>query len=58
MKPTLTKSIILFIALTITGVCLVVLGQDAADTAVRTVLPLLGAGMFTAGLTYFLVKLG
>ena len=58
MKPTLTKSIILFIALTITGVCLVVLGQDATDTTVRTVLPLLGAGMFTAGLTYFLVKLG
>jgi drug/metabolite transporter (DMT)-like permease len=58
MKPTLTKSIILFIALVIAGVCLVVFGQDAAGGAVRTVLPLLGAGMFTAGLTYLLVKLG
>jgi drug/metabolite transporter (DMT)-like permease len=58
MKTTLTKTIIIFIALTIAGVCLVVFGQDAADSAVRTVLPLLGAGMFTAGLTYLLVKLG
>ena len=58
MKTTLTKSIIIFIALVIAGVCLVVFGQDAADSAVRTVLPLLGTGMFTAGLTYLLVRLG
>ena len=58
MKPTLTKSIIIFITLTIAGVCLVVFGQDAADSAVRTVLPLIGAATFSSALTYFLVKLG
>jgi|APHig6443717817_1056837.scaffolds.fasta_scaffold503347_2 hypothetical protein len=58
MKSTLTKTIIIFIALVIAGVCLIVFGRDAADSAVRTVLPLVGTGMFTAGLTYLLVKLG
>jgi hypothetical protein len=58
MKTNLTKSIMIFIALTIAGVCLVVFGQGAADNAVRTTLPLLGAAIFAAGTTYFLVKLG
>ena len=58
MKTTLTKTIVMFIALVVVGVGLIVFGQDAADSAVRAVLPLLGAGMFTAGLTYLLVKLG
>jgi hypothetical protein len=58
MKTNLSKTIIIFIALTIAGVCMVVFGQEAAQSAVRTVLPLLGTAIFTAGLTYFLVKLG
>ena len=58
MKTSLTKTITLFIALVVAGVCLVVFGQDAADSTVQTVLPLLGAALFTAGLTYLLVKLG
>ena len=58
MNPNLSKTIILFIALTIAGVCLVVIGQGAESSTVRTVLPLLGAAVFTAGLTYFLVKVG
>jgi hypothetical protein len=58
MKATRSKSIIIFVALTIAGVCLVVFGQAAANASVSIVLPLLGTGIFTAGLTYFLVKLG
>jgi drug/metabolite transporter (DMT)-like permease len=58
MKTSLTKTIILFIALVLAGVCLIVFGQDAADSAVQSVLPLLGTALFAAGLTYLLVKLG
>jgi hypothetical protein len=58
MKTNLSKTIAIFVALTIAGVCLVVFGQAAADSAVRAVLPLLGAGIFAAGLTFFLVKVG
>jgi hypothetical protein len=58
MKTGYTKIIAIFVALTIAGVCLVVAGQGTADDTIRTVLPLLGAAMFTAGLSYFLVKLG
>ena len=58
MKTTLTKTIIMFIALVVAGVGLIVFGQDAANSAVQTVLPLLGTALFTAGLTYLLVKLG
>ena len=58
MKTSLTKTITIFIALVVAGVCLVVFGQDAADSTVQTVLPLLGTALFTAGLTYLLVKLG
>jgi hypothetical protein len=58
MKVTRFQTILIFIALVIAGVCLVAFGQGAANQAVSVVLPLLGTGMFTAGLTYFLVKLG
>jgi hypothetical protein len=58
MKTNLSRTITIFVALTIAGVCLVVFGQGAAESAVRTVLPLLGTAIFAAGLTYFLVKLG
>ncbi len=58
MKTSFSKTIVIFVALIIAGVCLVVFGQGASDSAVRTVLPLLGAGIFTASMTYFLVKAG
>ena len=58
MKTNLSKTIAIFVALTIAGVCMVVFGQDAAQAAVRNVLPLVGTGIFAAGLTYFLVKVG
>jgi len=58
MKANFSKPLIIFIGLAIAGVCMVVFGQKAADSAVNTVLPLLGAGIFTAGLTYFLIKVG
>jgi hypothetical protein len=58
MKTNLSRFVTIFVALTIAGVCLVVFGQGAAESAVRTVLPLLGTAMFAAGLTYFLVKVG
>ncbi len=49
---------IIFVALAIAGICLIVFGQDAANSVVSKVLPLVGASIFTAGLTYFLVKIG
>ncbi len=58
MKNNLTKFIIIFVALVIAGVCLIVFGQSAANSVVSKVLPLVGASIFTAGLTYFLVKVG
>jgi len=58
MKTNLSKTVTIFVALTIAGVCLIVFGQAASDNAVRTVLPLTGTGIFAAGLTYFLVKVG
>jgi drug/metabolite transporter (DMT)-like permease len=58
MKTNLSKTIILFIALTIAGVCLVIFGQGAENSTVRTVLPLLGAAIFGSALTCFLVKVG
>jgi hypothetical protein len=58
MKTNKSRIIIIFIALIIAGICLVVFGQGAADSAVRTVLPLVGTAILTSGLTYFLIKLG
>jgi hypothetical protein len=58
MKVTRTQTIIIFAALTIAGLCLVVFGQSAANSAIATVLPLVGTGLFTAALAYFLVKVG
>ena len=55
MKVTRTQTIIIFVALTIAGVCLVVFGQAAANHAVSVVLPLLGTAIFGSGLTFFLV---
>jgi hypothetical protein len=58
MKTISTKTITIFIAMVIAGICLIVFGQDAAGSTVRNVLPLVGTALFTAGVTYLLVKLG
>lgn len=58
MNTNRSKTIAIFIALTIAGILLVVFGQGAADDAVRNVLPLVGTALFTAATTYFLVKAG
>jgi drug/metabolite transporter (DMT)-like permease len=57
MKTNLSKIVTIFVVLTIAGVCLVVFGQGASESAVRTVLPLLGAAIFGAGLTFFLLRM-
>jgi hypothetical protein len=53
----LTRTIILFAILTITGVSFVVFGQDASLSTFRYTLPLLGAAMFASALTFFMVDL-
>jgi drug/metabolite transporter (DMT)-like permease len=56
MNTNRSKTIALFIALTIVGVCLVVFGQGAANSLINSVLPLLGAAIFSSALTCLLVK--
>ena len=58
MNTNFTKTLAIFVALTIVGVCMIVFGQAAVDSTVRTVLPLVGTAIFAAATTYFLVKLG
>ena len=57
-KNNLFKTVIIFVALTIVGVSLVVFGLRATDAYISTVLSLLGTGIFTAGLSYFLLRVG
>lgn len=57
-KNNLFRTLIIFVALTIVGVSLVVFGLRATDAYIRTVLSLLGTGIFTAGLSYFLLRVG
>jgi hypothetical protein len=49
------KSLVIFVAFTIVGVCMVAFGQGAAQAAISATLPLLGTALFAAGLTTFLV---
>lgn len=51
------RTIILFAALTVTGICLIVLAPGIPDAAAKSALPLVGSSIFSAGLAYFLVKL-
>jgi hypothetical protein len=57
MKTNLSRTVIIFVALTAAGVCLAVFGQGAAESAVRAVLPLVGTALFSAGLTFFLLRM-
>ncbi|MCL4559288.1 MAG: hypothetical protein M1281_01580 [Chloroflexi bacterium] len=51
-----SKSLVIFVALTLAGVGMIVLAQSSTDAAVRQVLPLVGSVLFGSGLTYFLVE--
>jgi hypothetical protein len=53
----IARTTIIFVTLTIAGICLIALPQSAADAAVRTVLPLIGAALFSSGLTYFMLEI-
>jgi hypothetical protein len=57
MKKNLVQAVVLFIALAVAGLCLVVLPILFADGAIKQVLPIIGASLFTSGLTFFLVKM-
>ena len=52
----LIRWIIVFVALSVAGVVLIVVGVRASDVEVGTALPLIGTALFTSGLTFFLVK--
>jgi hypothetical protein len=53
----ITRTIILFVALTLAGVSFVVFGQEASLSAIRNTLPLLGAAIFASALTFFIIDL-
>jgi len=53
----LTRTIVIFVALTLAGVSLIVFGLEVSSTQARLVLPLVGAAMFSAALTYFLLEM-
>ena len=50
------NSLSIFVALTLAGIGLIVFAQSAAETIVRTTLPLVGSALFASGLTFFLVE--
>jgi drug/metabolite transporter (DMT)-like permease len=52
----LFRTIVIFVALGVAGVCLIVFGQAAQAEAVKGTLPLVGAAVFGSGLTYFLLE--
>jgi VIT1/CCC1 family predicted Fe2+/Mn2+ transporter len=53
----LPKIVTIFVALFVAGILLVVAGSSASQEVVRGVLPLVGVGMFTSALTFFLIEL-
>ncbi len=53
----LPKIVTIFVALFTAGILLVVAGSSASQEVVRGVLPLVGVGMFTSALTFFLIEM-
>lgn len=53
----LTKIVVIFAALIVAGIFLIVFGMSANQEILRGVLPLVGVGMFTSGLTIFLIEM-
>lgn len=57
MKTThLFRPVALFVALTIAGVCLIVLPLAGEPDAVGRILPFVGSALFAGGLAFFLVE--
>ena len=56
-KKCLTRIIVIFAVLTITGVVMLSAAVSSDLPAVRTVLPLIGAAIFSSALTFFLVEI-
>ena len=54
---TLPKIVAIYIALLVAGVVLIVSGISASQEIVRGVLPLIGVGMFTSAITFFLIEM-
>lgn len=57
MKKNLIQTMVLFVALAVTGLCLVVLPILFSNGAIKQVLPIVGASLFTSGLTFFMVDM-
>jgi VIT1/CCC1 family predicted Fe2+/Mn2+ transporter len=50
------KIVTIFVALLVAGILLIVFGVSASQEIVSEVLPLVGVGLFTAALTFFLIE--
>jgi len=53
----LPKIVTIFVVLFIAGILLVVAGSSANQEIVGGVLPLVGVGLFTSALTFFLIEM-
>jgi len=53
----LPKIVTIFVVLFIAGILLVVAGSSASQEIVGGVLPLVGVGLFTSALTFFLIEM-
>jgi hypothetical protein len=53
----LPKIVTVFVVLFVTGILLAIAGSSASQEVVRGVLPLVGVGMFTSALTFFLIEM-
>lgn len=53
----LPKIVTVFVALLVVGIVLIVAGSSTSQEIASEVLPLVGVGMFTAALTFFLIEM-
>ncbi len=53
----LPVTVTIFVTLFIAGILLVIAGSSASQEALRGVLPLVGVGLFTSALTFFLIEM-
>ena len=53
----LPKIVTIFVALFVAGIVLIVAGLSANQEIVGGVLPLVGVGLFTSALTFFLIEM-
>jgi hypothetical protein len=55
-QKSIFKTTAIFVALSITGICLLVFGGVSAVEILRSTLPPLGSAIFASGLTFFLLE--